>query len=116
MSWQIYRLTHSAMALGLVGLVEVVPVVGLMLPAGQLADRFSRRRVTLLALAVTCLCALCLTVLSVEAVPLSSGGTLGAINRCLEHLSRSMGEQGVSIVSPLVPVMYLVLLVLGTGR
>ncbi|PYL56748.1 MAG: hypothetical protein DMF31_11930, partial [Verrucomicrobia bacterium] len=38
--WEIYARTHSATALGLVGLVIAVPVVTLSLPAGHLADRF----------------------------------------------------------------------------
>jgi len=37
--WEIYRRTHSATALGLVGLVLVIPVVCLSLPAGHLADK-----------------------------------------------------------------------------
>lgn len=41
--WQLYEKTSSAMALGLVGLVQVVPMIGLAMPAGQLADRFDRR-------------------------------------------------------------------------
>ena len=42
--WEIYARTHSATALGLVGLAIAVPVVTLSLPAGHLADRFSRKR------------------------------------------------------------------------
>src|SRR3954454_12308670 len=45
--WEIYARTHSATALGLVGLVIAIPVVGFSLPAGHLADRFSRRRMIL---------------------------------------------------------------------
>ena len=47
--WEIYARTHSATALGLVGLVIVVPVVALSLPAGHLADRFSRKRIMLVS-------------------------------------------------------------------
>src|SRR6266566_2262235 len=47
--WELYARTHSATALGLVGLVIAVPVVTLSLPAGHLADRFSRRRIILVA-------------------------------------------------------------------
>src|SRR5206468_8908143 len=43
--WELYARTHSATALGLVGLVIAVPVVTLSLPAGHLADRFSRKRI-----------------------------------------------------------------------
>src|ERR1041385_7099588 len=43
--WEMYRRTHSATALGLVGLVFALPIVTLSLPAGHLADRFSRKRI-----------------------------------------------------------------------
>jgi MFS family permease len=45
--WDIYTRTHSAFALGLVGLVQALPVLVLALPAGQIADRFDRRRIVL---------------------------------------------------------------------
>src|SRR6266705_3013095 len=47
--WELYARTHSATALGLVGLVIAVPVVTLSLPAGHLADRFSRKRIILIS-------------------------------------------------------------------
>ena len=43
--WEIYARTHSATALGLVGLVFAIPIVTLSLPAGHLADRFSRKHI-----------------------------------------------------------------------
>src|ERR1700736_4912472 len=47
--WEIYRRTHSATALGLVGLVFAIPIVGLSLPAGHLADRISRKQIILVS-------------------------------------------------------------------
>ncbi|ERH64445.1 MFS transporter [Pantoea dispersa EGD-AAK13] len=47
-SWQIYALTHSAMALGMIGLMQFLPSVLLALPAGHLADQYDRRRIVLL--------------------------------------------------------------------
>src|SRR5881394_2166032 len=47
--WELYARTHSATALGLVGLVIAVPVVTLSLPAGHLADRISRKRIILVS-------------------------------------------------------------------
>ncbi|HEY6515618.1 MAG TPA: MFS transporter [Steroidobacteraceae bacterium] len=47
--WQVYDLTHSPLALGIVGLVEFVPMFLLALPAGELADRFDPRRLITLA-------------------------------------------------------------------
>jgi MFS family permease len=43
--WQMYALTGSAFDLGLVGLAQFVPAVALVLVAGQVADRYDRRRV-----------------------------------------------------------------------
>jgi MFS family permease len=43
--WQVYALTGSALALGLVGLAQFVPMVCFTLPAGHVADRADRRRV-----------------------------------------------------------------------
>lgn len=47
--WQLYEKTGSAWALGLVGLFEILPVLGLMTAAGHVADRFPRRNVAVLA-------------------------------------------------------------------
>jgi MFS family permease len=55
--WHIYEITHSALALGAVGLVRVVPVVGFSLISGVAADRFDRRKVMMLAQCGMALCA-----------------------------------------------------------
>src|SRR4029079_13470712 len=41
--WQVYELTDSAFDLGLVGLIQFVPAVGLTLLVGHAADRYDRR-------------------------------------------------------------------------
>jgi MFS family permease len=43
--WQVYDLTGSALALGLIGLAQFVPGFAFGLVAGHIADRFDRRRV-----------------------------------------------------------------------
>ena len=43
--WQVYALTKSAFALGMVGLAQFVPTAALIFIAGHTADRFDRRRV-----------------------------------------------------------------------
>ncbi len=45
MGWQMYAITGSAFDLGLVGLVQFLPAMVLLLIAGQLADRYDRRRI-----------------------------------------------------------------------
>jgi MFS family permease len=46
---QIYQLTESSLAVGLLGLVQIVPLVGGSLVGGALADQYDRRRLLLLA-------------------------------------------------------------------
>jgi MFS family permease len=41
--WQVYELTDSALALGLIGLVQFLPPLLLILLAGPVADRYNRR-------------------------------------------------------------------------
>jgi MFS family permease len=40
--WQMYDLTHSALALGFVGLVQFVPLLALLLVVGPVIDRYDR--------------------------------------------------------------------------
>ena len=50
--WQIYDLTHRAFDLGLIGLVQFVPSLLLVLPAGHIADHYDRRRIVLVCVIV----------------------------------------------------------------
>ncbi|SAL26078.1 major facilitator transporter [Caballeronia terrestris] len=43
--WQIYSITHSAFALGLVGLAQFLPMFVLTLVVGHVADRYDRRTI-----------------------------------------------------------------------
>ena len=43
--WQIYEITHSTFALGMVGLVQFLPILLLTLLVGHVADRFNRKAV-----------------------------------------------------------------------
>ena len=62
--WQVYSITHDPLALGLIGLAEVLPFIAVALPAGYLADRLNRRTVAVAGLAVLALCAVGLLLLS----------------------------------------------------
>lgn len=62
--WELYERTGDAFALGLIGLVQIVPVMLLSLPGGYVADRYDRRLVTLFSQLVLIICALVLTAIS----------------------------------------------------
>lgn len=60
--WQIYAITHSALALGYAGLMPFIPILCFLLPSGSLADRADRRLIMGLAsLIQSAVCALFLT-------------------------------------------------------
>ena len=69
--WELYVRTGSALALGIVGLVMVVPVFLLSLPAGQFIDRYNRKRIVIWSQLVLMLCSLGLTALSLTHGPLA---------------------------------------------
>ena len=55
-AWEVYDRTGQALSLGMVGLVQAIPMLLLTLPAGYLADVFDRRKLMMLSLAGATLC------------------------------------------------------------
>ncbi len=51
--WHVYEISGSAFHLGLVGLVQFLPALGLSLVGGAVADSYERRKVAMLAEAVS---------------------------------------------------------------
>ena len=47
LDWELYKRAHSGLALGFVGLSLMVPMILCTLPAGQVADRFNRKKIIL---------------------------------------------------------------------
>lgn len=67
--WELYERTNSALALGLVGLTQMVPMVLFTLPAGHIADNHERKRIIILMnLAIGC-ASLGLTLISAFGAP-----------------------------------------------
>lgn len=62
--WEIYERTGSKLDLGLVGLAQVVPVLLLALPAGQVIDRIDRRYVIMGSVVVMMLSSVSLAAIS----------------------------------------------------
>ncbi len=75
--WELYERTRRAMDLGLVGLALGLPFLLLVIPAGQVADRVSRRRIVLVAYVLMALASVGLAVLS------ALRGPIGLIYACL---------------------------------
>lgn len=63
-AWQIYDVTHDPLSLGLIGLAEALPYIGVALFAGHVADREDRRTISIASLAVLVFCSASLLLLS----------------------------------------------------
>jgi hypothetical protein len=88
LGFHLYALTKNPLDLGWLGLAEAVPAVGLVLYGGHVADRHSRRRLTLASLAAQAVLA--------GALALGTAGGLGAalilVVAALRGTVRALGE------------------------
>ncbi|MFT3697860.1 MAG: MFS transporter [Kofleriaceae bacterium] len=60
--WQIYEITHRALDLGIVGLVQFIPAVALTLAAGNAADSRDRTRIVVITTSIMMACAITLAI------------------------------------------------------
>lgn len=67
-AWQVYAITHRAIDLGYTGLVQFIPGLIFLLPAGHVADRFDRRQIILCCYAMQTVCTTALLLLAREGV------------------------------------------------
>jgi MFS family permease len=63
-AWQVFELTHSTVAVGMVGLVEVVPLVTVSIVGGTFVDTGDRRRLIAICQVALMICSTLLAVLS----------------------------------------------------
>jgi MFS family permease len=55
-AWQVYGLTKDPLSLGLIGLAEAIPSIGISLYAGHIADIIQRKKIILLCVSTLLLC------------------------------------------------------------
>lgn len=118
--WEIYQWTGSATALGLVGFINVIPLLALSLKAGSLADRHDRRSIIQRCQAALVVLSLALAALSIwrEAIP-----ALAPLQWC-NHLLRAVAlvfEQHADPATlrfeePALPVLLLILFCIACVR
>lgn len=74
--WQVYEIARrdhpieqASLYLGLVGLVQFIPLLALTLPAGEMADRRDRKKTVALSIAVEGLCAVAFLAMAIHGSP-----------------------------------------------
>lgn len=73
----VYELTHDPLMLGLIGLAEAVPAIGVALWAGHIADKYNRRNILLVCLLVLLGCCVGLVWISGRVGVMAAEGVLG---------------------------------------
>ncbi len=116
LGYEIFQRTHSATALGLVGLMGALPIIFLSIPAGIFADRFNRKAIILLAQALSIVTSIALVVLALEHVAIPPVAPLATGVQALYTLAGWFGEKSGVFFDPAMPLMYLLLLVNGVAR
>ncbi len=100
-AWQVYQLTHSALALGYTGLALFLPGILFTLPAGHVADLYDRRSVILVCYTLQLTATLALLALTLHGVrsvwPVYAILFVIGIGRCFS------GPAAQSLVPTLVP-------------
>jgi len=67
--WELYRRTNSALALGMVGLTQMMPMILFVLVAGHVADNFNRKRIILVTTSVIACASVGLSLISALGAP-----------------------------------------------
>ena len=99
--WELYRRTHSALALAFVGLSLMVPMILCTIPAGHFADTFSRKKIILITTLVLTVASLGLTLCSAMRWP------VGWIYVCLAVIGAArtfLWPASAAFVTSLVPM------------
>lgn len=113
--WQIYEWTQSATALGLVGLINVVPLIALALPAGTLADRADRKKILTNSLLLSTLISAGLALLTLYGRGIPDAAPLHWANHELRNVAlifeRHVNPATLHFDRPALPLLYLLLFI-----
>jgi MFS family permease len=76
-AWQVYEITKDALSLGLIGLAEAIPSIGVSLYAGHVADIVKRKKIILICISTLLLCSIILLTFTLQ--PHSFFSTYGVV-------------------------------------
>lgn len=114
--YEVFQRTHSATALGLIGLAGALPVIFLALPAGQVADRFSRRSIIISMQLLGAVTSLCLAALALNYGAVPAWPALETACRALRWTAALFREKQGVVFGPEIPLMFALLVLNGVAR
>lgn len=112
-TWEVYQWTHSATALGLVGFINVLPVLALSLPAGVLADHKDRRGIIAVTTGLIAVLTVLLALVSWRHAAIPDLAPLHQVNALLRRIAlvfeRHVDPASLDFTQPALPLVYLLL-------
>jgi len=117
---QVLHWTNSAAAIGMIGFINVVPLVIFFLPSGVLADKIDRRRIISSTMTVSCVLSILLVLSSYfhDAIPYF--GILRGANNVIHAIAAfftSAGQQSkIHFDNPALPIVFLLQFFHATAR
>ena len=106
--WKIYILTRNPLALGMIGLSEVIPAVSLALYAGHVIDKSDKRKMLLKSICFYLLCVIALLVIHLDATEQYAGKKMIELSIylvifCTGIIRAFSGPTTNSLIAQLVP-------------
>ncbi len=102
LGWHVYALTDRALSLGLVGLAQFLPMIGLSMFTGHVADRFDRRRELLVCYLLLGLSSLALALMARD--PSLTAWPIYAVAMVVGAARAFAGPAAQALVPDLVPL------------
>lgn len=65
-AWQVYDITHDPLSLGLIGLAEAIPSIGVSLYAGHVADTVQRKKIIIVCICTLLFCSFMLLLFTLD--------------------------------------------------
>jgi MFS family permease len=65
-AWQVYEMTKDPLSLGLIGLAEAIPSIGVSLYAGHVADSVQRKKIIIVCLTTLLICSIILLLFTLD--------------------------------------------------
>jgi MFS family permease len=106
--WKIYILTRNPLALGMIGLSEVIPAVSLALYAGHVIDKSDKRKMLLISICFYLICAVALLIIHLDIAEQYAGKkaielSIYMVIFCTGIIRAFSGPTTNSLIAQLVP-------------
>jgi len=114
--WELYARTNSLVALGLVGLAQVLPIITLALLTGHIIDRVNRKALILSVSVLLILSSSLMAFSSYHSTAHAQFTWILPLNNALASIAHLFGETNSHFDDPHVPIMFVLLLINGVVR